>query len=1152
MPRIFDNIDHELLPALQETLCVSNRADFSVGYFNLRGWKSLSSYIDDWPGGDGHCCRLLVGMQEAPKDELRDALAITGQDEGRDPASVIRLKKKLAQEFRDQLTVGFQTNADEAGLRRLALQLRSQKVVVKLYLRCPLHAKLYLMHRTDPINPIVGYLGSSNLTFSGLSGQGELNIDVLDCDAARKLSVWFEERWDDRWCIDISEELAQIIEESWARELPIPPYHIYIKMAYHLSREARAGVSEFRIPKVFGDKLFDYQTAAVKIAARRLHKRGGVMIGDVVGLGKTLMATALARIFEDDFGMETLIICPKNLEKMWLNYKSRYGLRSEVMRSSQAIRELPKLTEDRIRYRIVLIDESHNLRNREGKTYKAIHEYIEKSDSRCILLTATPYNKTFLDLSSQLRLFVGEEKDLGVRPERLLRDKGEVGFAKLNIGSPRTIRAFEESDYPDDWRELMRLFLVRRTRSFIIENYASVECTRCGETVTATETQCAKCGEIKARTQQRFLTLDNGTRSYFPTRVPKTVKVSADAQYAALAAQDVVDALDGLTLPRYGLGNERYGLDKHIKKGVLPANELKVAKDLWTAGSRLKGFTRTNLYKRLESSGQAFMLSISRHILRNYILLHAIERGLSIPIGAQGAEMLESDFYDEDTEDVAVTKDIFDGGEDDQEEATQESVSAHSETAFRQRAEAIYTHYSGPYKNRFKWLPSALFTANLKKDLTADVEALQGILDKCSDWESSKDAKLNALYDLLTKKHPNEKVLVFTQFADTVRYLETELKRRGFRHIAGVTGQSSDPTEMAWRFSPISNDKRAHVKPQDELRVLIASDVLSEGQNLQDAAVVVSFDLPWAIIRLIQRCGRVDRIGQHANKVFCYSFLPADGIEKVIGLRDRLRQRLTANAEVVGTDERFFSDDRQTKMLTDIYNEKAGALDGEVDNDVDLDSQAFQIWQNAITQDPSLQKVVMDLPPVSYSTRQHTMTAREPDGVLVYLRTGEGNDALAWVDETGKSVTESQYDILRAAECDPDTPASPRREDHHDLVRVGVEHIVQDEQNVGGQLGRSSGARFRVYERLSRYISQVKGSLFESLDLERAVQDVYKYQLTQTAVDRLNNHLRGGISDEMLAQLVILLRDENRLSIITDEDKTQQPRIVCSMGLVSK
>ena len=110
------------------------------------------------------------------------------------------------------------------------------------------------------------------------------------------------DRWNDRLCIDISEELIQIIEESWARETPIPPYHIYIKMAYHLAEEARAGLSEFGIPREFGTRFFEFQEAAVRIAAHHLNKRGGVLIGDVVGLGKTLMATALARIFEDDHG----------------------------------------------------------------------------------------------------------------------------------------------------------------------------------------------------------------------------------------------------------------------------------------------------------------------------------------------------------------------------------------------------------------------------------------------------------------------------------------------------------------------------------------------------------------------------------------------------------------------------------------------------------------------------------------------------------------------------------------------------------------------------------------------------------------------------------------------------------------------------------
>ncbi|MGH9425418.1 MAG: hypothetical protein ACRD2L_03810, partial [Terriglobia bacterium] len=137
MPRIFDNIALPLLPALQDTLGLSQRADFCVGYFNLRGWKMLDSFIAGWQGGDGSCCRLLVGMQRLPHEALRAALRLTSGDEGVDQQTVLRLKKRMAEEFREQLLLGAPTNADEAGLRRLSTQIIAKKVVVKLFLRHP-------------------------------------------------------------------------------------------------------------------------------------------------------------------------------------------------------------------------------------------------------------------------------------------------------------------------------------------------------------------------------------------------------------------------------------------------------------------------------------------------------------------------------------------------------------------------------------------------------------------------------------------------------------------------------------------------------------------------------------------------------------------------------------------------------------------------------------------------------------------------------------------------------------------------------------------------------------------------------------------------------------------------------------------------------
>ena len=1129
MPRIFDNInpDTKLLPALQETLKLSDRADFCIGYFNLRGWRDLAPRIDAWQADKGPC-RVLIGMQPSPTDELRALLSANRNAPRIDSAAVRRLKLETAERLRRQLTIGVPTNTDEKALRRLLAQLKAGKVEVKLFLRHSLHAKLYLLYRDDPINPIVGYVGSSNLTFSGLAGQGELNIDVLDHDATIKLSGWFEDRWNDRFCVDITKELIQVIEESWAREDLIPPYHIYLKMAYHLSHEARAGLAEFSIPKDFGDKMFDFQTAAVKIAAHHLNKRGGVIIGDVVGLGKTLMATALARVFEDDYGLETLIICPKNLVEMWEDYAHEYRLRARVLSISRVLSELPRLR----RYRLVLIDESHNLRNRNGKRYRAIQEYIRENDSRCILLSATPYNKTYLDLSNQIQLFVDPERDIGIRPERLIRDIGEVEFRSRHQANPKSLAAFEFSEHADDWRDLMRLYMVRRTRGFIQANYA----------------------ETDADTGRKYLIYEDGKRAYFPSRVPKTVAFDIDEsdpddQYAQLYSQRVVDVIGALSLPRYGLG-------QYVSESpaVPPSpSEKRLLDNLSRAGKRLIGFCRINLFKRLESGGSAFIQSVERHVLRNCVFLHAIENGLPLPIGTQDSNVLDSrfaldpGFADEDM-DAGQQNDAE--AEDDQAAMPEGAQDARTMADFQASAAAVYEAYSDQYANRFNWIRSDLFQKSLEAALRSDTDALLDALKTAGGWDPDRDAKLDALRRLLSETHPNDKVIVFSQFADTVRYLESELRGRGVGRIAGVTGDTENPTTIAHRFSPVSNERRDDVSPLEEIRVVVTTDLLSEGQNLQDCSIVVNYDLPWAIIRLIQRAGRVDRIGQTAEQILCYSFLPADGVERIIQLRKRVKDRLTDNAEVVGADETFFEDEGDGRVIRDLYNENSGILDGGDDGEIDLASHAYQIWKNAIVGNPKLEKAVTELPNVALSSRAHTPSPHMPEGVLVFMRTGDGNDALAYVDRYGNSFSESQLEILSAAECAPNTPAQPRRESHHELVKAGMKHIDRQAKTLGGQLGSPRSARYRAYNRLKSYSESVRGQLFDTRALESAVTDIYRYPLRQAAADTLNRQMRSGIDDAGLAELAISLRDDDRLCIVDDEPvERQEPQIICSLGL---
>ena len=1118
MPTIFDNIDKSLLPTLKEVLEVSNSADFCVGYFNLRGWKEIDEYIEKWSGIGGNACRLLVGMQQPPEKNIRKKFASTYKDKPTDHKGVIKLKETLAEEFKEQLLLGVPKNSDEQGLRRLVKQLRAKKVIVKLFLRHNLHAKLYLLHRLDNINPKVAFVGSSNLTLAGLSSQGELNVDVMDGDACNKLADWFEERWHDDFCLEITDELADIIEDSWVSEKVRHPYHVYLKIAYHLSREAREGQSDFRIPKIFGDDLFPFQENAVKIAAHHLNKRRGVMIGDVVGLGKTIVGSALLKIREDTGG-RGLIICPKNLVRMWEDYMEKYELHAKVVPLSIVEKELPKL----MRYQTILIDESHNLRNREGMRYKVIENYIRDNDSRCILLSATPYNKELKDLSSQLRLFLGDDQDIGVRPDVYIREVGEAEFMSQHSGNPKSILAFEKSKKIDDWRELMRRFMVRRTRGFIVRNYA------------------------KSDNGNKYITASDGTtRFYFPVRQPKTIKFDVQDKendlYAKTYSDEVLEAIGSLKLPRYGL--KEYVHIKDSREFRPTPQEQKILESLSKAGVNLMGFCRTGLFKRLESGGPAFILSIKRHIMRNLVVLHAIENGHPIPIGSQDPSFL--DISDDEDMDMEYTESLLE----------EEDAQIQERDLLRKRSANIYDEYDKSARHRFKWIKSGFFSSNLARDLNNDVDILMKVLSICGVWDDDKDNKLTELKKLLNEKK-NEKVLIFTQFADTARHLETALKDAGVDKIAAATGSSDNLTELAWRFSPVSNNKGDLAKQKGEINIMIATDVLSEGQNLQDCSIIVNFDLPWAIIRLIQRAGRVDRIGQRADTVYCYSFLPAEGIDKIIQLRDRVSKRLKENQEVVGSDEVFFEGDDYKNSLEDLYSEKSGILDEKDDEDVDIVSYAYQIWENATKDNQELRKTIEKLPDVVYATKKIDKKEEYPQGALVYIRTPDDVDALAYVSHDGQIFTQSPKRILDAAECGPEEVALEKMDEHHDIVAKGVTHIMQEEErNTHGSLGRPNGAQYKAYDRLKKILIDLgdKRDIFFTdervREIDRTIEDIYKYPLRQTAKNVINSHLKTGVRDDDFVQIIKKLRDEKRLSVIQDkDDEDSDMRIICSMGL---
>ena len=1145
MPKILDNIGERLGDELLRTLESSHSLDTAVGYFNLRGWRLIAAAVDGLAGaedsGRAHA-RVLVGITEDPGAEMR-RLAAGRVPQLVDHRTANELKDAAVEDFRTQLEVGVPTAADEAALRALQRQIDEGAVEVRLHTAHRLHAKLYLCHRADAAAPRVGYVGSSNLTSAGLREQGELSTDVVDGDATAKLATWFEARWNDPLSIPVHVALSEAIAGSWASETRLDPYLVYLKMAYHLSKEAREGLVQFGLPASMEAELLAFQAAAVKITARIVMGKGGAMVGDVVGLGKTLVGTAVARLLQEEHGFETLVACPKNLVGMWQDYLHRYEVRGRVVSLSMVHRELP----DARRHRLVIIDEAHNLRNERRRDHKALRAYIRDNDSRVLLLSATPYNKGLGDLAAQLALFLDPHDDLGLRPERAIaaHPKGAGGYQYDCAGASLTsLAAFKRSDDVADWQALLSQFLVRRTRGFIEEHYTHTD-----------------------DSGRRYLTFGSGERFYFPRRLPVPVEVDhppGDAA-ATMASDQTLDVIRDLHLPRYQLGDYlRHGFEAG------DTDERDLLDDLANAArGNLSGFTRIMMFKRLSSSGPAFLATLRRHRLRNRVVLHALEAGLLIPVGPVDNALWEAEanWMNDELDPDADHDDSTPRGPD---------IGPAGSALFPRQessAERAYDALLAAAPKAIRWAPPEAFLDDLREELTDDTEAIGDLLDGFGPWNADRDGKLAALERIITERHPDEKVLVFTEAADTAHYIEHELRRRGIAGAAAVTGSSPDPSALARRFSPRSG--RHRVAPGEELRVLVSTDVLSEGQNLQDSRIVVNYDLPWAVVRLVQRAGRVDRIGQRAGEVIVYSLLPTGSIEAEIRLRERIRERLAEQATLLGSDEQFFGDPSERHRLGALYDEHSDFALADSGDDVDPVSMAYEIWRHATETHPDLAEAAAALPDVVHATRsvdntdtlaasgRETVGAAESggheeaeddpravagDAVVVHSRTVTGSDAFAIVSATdGEARRIAPQEALRLAECGPGEPAALRLDDHHDLVATAVGGPLRH------QPGRVSDALQGVRGKLWRLIYDHRDDfednlLFTRREIDEAHDAINERPLLESATQRFANAIRERSPADVAALLVELWRDD-RLCVLPEDSGTTEPSIICSMGL---
>ncbi|QIV79638.1 helicase-related protein [Mycolicibacterium frederiksbergense] len=1097
MPNIYDNLAPQtrLRPALREALQEYDTFDVATGYLDLRGWAGLADLVEDKSanGAAGPVARILVGMV-APSDsqQILDSLQHEVQPvpygaEIHDAGKARARRDQLVNHLRNQLMRGLATEQGQQTLQTLKRQLESGAVQMKVFTEKPLHGKTYLFQTpSKKHHSRWAFVGSSNLTNAGLTTNLELNIDVQDSDASAKLADWFQARWDDRYSLEIGSEIIELIAESWAAELQPTPFEVYLKVCHALSQDARDGLG-YVLPESMRTLLLDYQESAVRTLARRIVSRGGTMLGDVVGLGKTLTAIATALMLQAAEDYSTLVLCPKTLEPMWTRYIEEYDLNGRVVPYSMVDKVLPEMK----RFNLVICDESHNLRNSGTVAYQAIHDYIRRNASKVLLLTATPYNLAFLDVASQIGLYIDDDQDLGIVPSAAL--VAEPGLRDKVDGKINTLLAFRRSEHAEDWRRLMSDHLVRRTRSFV-------------KRTAATEVISLPDGTQQER---QFLQFANGEKFYFPQRIarPRSHDFAADDPAALMEDDTTLNTVQALTLPRYRLA------DYDNPRATHTITDTAALADIRSGRGNVSGFVRTGLFKRLSSSGHSFILSLQRQRARNELFIHAINEQLPIPVGSFTDKQFN--VTDEDLEEAAVT---------------------HGSLTSR------YEELRNSAPGKTKWINSAVFTPALRRDLESDNERISLLLDRFGSWDPSRDSKLNALVDLLRNEHPGDKVLVFTEYVDTANYIAQSLTEAGIANVGLVSGNTDNPAEMAIRFSPQSNTVPGKPAPDtteaDPIDVLVATDVLSEGQNLQDAHIVVNYDLPWAIIRIIQRAGRVDRVGQKSDTVYVY-LISHDKIEQQINLRQRIKSRLGASAEAFGSDEQFFGGPAEIKILDDFYKGKVSEDAEDVDGEADAVSEAWLAWSNAQTKHPQIAAKVLAMQDLLHSSRDQYLTESR-GGVACFVSTDSGVEAFAsaTLDPSGAVSHQllTPLEAMRMFQAQVDTPTAEVRPDHFELERQLLQGPLTLEALAAGNL---KGIRKWVWERLGG------NTLFEQAS--DALNALQERPLTEHATARLTQARRNRYSLDDLADLITQLHRDDRLVIrSTDIDNI---KLVCSIGV---
>jgi ERCC4-related helicase len=753
-----------------------------------------------------------------------------------------------------------------------------------------LHGKMYHVANAGVEEAI---LGSSNFTVRGLGlGAGtnniELNLEVDSNRDRRDLKIWFDELWNDPALVeDVKAEVLQYLDQLYQNHAP---EFIYFKTLFHvfenfLADQEKGGLLDQNIKIVDTEvwkACFEFQRDGVKGAINKILKHNGCILADSVGLGKTFEALAVIKYFELK-NERVLVLCPKKLRENWTVYRHNDALnpfisdrfRYDVLSHTDLSRESGKSGDINLEtfnwgnFDLVVIDESHNFRNNTpGKRdedgnlirksrYQRLMDDIIKGGVRTkvLLLSATPVNNDLRDLRNQI-YFLTENNDAAF--------KDSIGISSLKDSLAAAQRTFSA------WA---RLQTGERKTKDLLEKLSSAFFKLLDELTIARSRKHI----------QRYYKSSIAALGGFPERrKPESIFADIDLQRRFLSYDRLNDEIGGYKL-------SLFAPSRYLKPEFKELYQTH-AGDPFSQADREKfliGMMKVNFLKRLESSVHSFEITMERTITKMETLEQKIRNFQSTP--TQNPESNQFEFENVEPQDEELQEALQVGG-------------------------------------RFKYQLAHLKLDAWLKDLQRDKQQLSLLHASAKDVSVERDAKLKELKHRIERKvkdpttnklgQPNKKVLVFTAFADTATYLfealDTWAQRDLGIHIALVAGSGdnrttfgrSDFNQILTNFSPRSKkrDKIPAMPQTGEIDLLIATDCISEGQNLQDCDYLVNYDIHWNPVRIIQRFGRIDRIGSVNSEVQMVNFWPTEDLNKYIDLKNRVEARM-ALVDIAATFE---------------------------------------------------------------------------------------------------------------------------------------------------------------------------------------------------------------------------------------------------------